>query len=188
MNRYQQKIFAYLFRFLFQDKEAAMDLTQDVFLKVYQNLGSIDTDRPLQPWIFRIAHNEAANHLRTRASRKETQLSTERWQSISNPEETQTIESNEINALILRALDLIDQKYKEVLVLFFFEDLSYQEIADILDCPTNTVGTFIHRGKQQLEKKMKHLVGRNNLFFQIIFTLMIVLLVSSTPGIYWETL
>ena len=182
MHRYQQKIFAYLYRFLYQDKEAAMDVTQDVFIKVYQNLNSVDTDRPLQPWIYRIAHNEAVNHLRTRTSKKESQLSDERWQSISNPDEPDLLESSEAKELVIQALDLIDVKYKEVLMLFFFEDLSYQEIAEILNCSTNTIGTFIRRGKQQLQKKVKRIIGRNDLFFQIVFFITIILLISRNFG------
>lgn len=176
MNRYQQKIFAYLYRFLYQDKEAAIDLTQDVFIKVYQNLGSVDTDRPLQPWIYRIAHNEAANFLRAKSSKKESQLSDERWQSFSIPEESDPLESEEYRELVLRGLEMIDKKYKEVLVLFFFEELSYQEIAEILDSSTNTVGTFIRRGKQQLQKKLKHIIGKHDLFFQMVFFTKVILL------------
>ena len=179
MDRYKQKIFAYLYRFIFQDKEAATDLTQDVFIKVYQNLGSFDTGRPLQPWIYRIAHNEAANYLRAKAGKKESQLSDKHWQSLPKPDEGDVLESDEYKDLVNQALDSIDPKYKEALVLFFFEDLTYQEIAVILNCSTNTVGTFIRRGKQQLQKKMKRFIGSNDLLFQMVFITIVILLVCS---------
>lgn len=183
MKRYQQKIFAYLYRFLYQDEAAAMDLTQDVFIKVYQNLASVDTSRPIQPWIYRIAHNEAANHLRTRARKKESQLSDERWQTFSNLDDSDPLESEANKELVLRALDMIDAKYKEVLVLFFFEELSYQEIAEILNSSTNTAGTFIRRGKQQLQKKIERIIGRKDLLLQTAFFIMIMLLISRSFGI-----
>lgn len=187
MNRYQQKIFAYLYRFLHQDKEAAMDLTQDVFIKVYQSLASVDTNRPIQPWIYRIAHNEAANHIRTKTRKKESRLSDKHWQNLSNPDEPDPLESDEYRELIIRALDMIEEKYKEVLVLFFFEDLSYQEIAEILNTSTNTVGTYIRRGKQQLQKKMKRFISRNDLFFQMVFIITVLLLAGRYLGIQQVT-
>lgn len=188
MNRYQQKIFAYLYRFLFQNKEAAVDLTQDVFIKVYKNLGSVDTDLPLQPWIYRIAHNEAINYLRTKARKKETPLTEKHWHTLSNPDEADPLELEDQKELILRALDLIDKKYKEVLVLFFFEELSYQEIAEVLNTSTNTVGTFVRRGKLQLKKKVEQMIGRKDLLTLMFFITMMILLVSTSLSVQLEVL
>lgn len=169
MERYQQKIFAYLYRFLYQNEEAAMDITQDVFIKVYQNLASVDLERPLQPWIYRIAHNEAANYLRSVSRKKESQLEDDQWNSMSGKADTNQMEEEETKKLILQTLDKIDPKYREVLVLYFFEDKSYKDIADILDSTTNTVGTFISRGKKQMEKLLGQMSGFKDLLVNIIF-------------------
>ncbi len=118
MERYQQKIFAYLYRFLYQNQEAAQDVTQDVFLKVYEKLETVDTTRPIQPWIYRIAHNQAANYLRTVSRKKETYLVDEQWDTMSNGEESKQLDSKENKELILKALDKMDPKYREVLVLY----------------------------------------------------------------------
>lgn len=178
MQRYQQKIFAYLYRFLYQNREAAMDVTQDVFIKVYENLGTIDLKRPVQPWIYRIAHNEAANYLRKISRKKESQLMDEQWDTMSNDENTGDLESQENKTLVLKALDKVDPKYREVLVFYYFEEKSYQEIAEIMDSSTNTIGTLIRRAKKQMEKILNDLVGRNDWFFQIVFSFLLITFTS----------
>lgn len=157
MERYQQKIFAYLYRFLYRNRDAALDVTQDVFIKVYENLRSIDLTRPIQPWIYRIAHNEAANYLRTVSRKREANLEEGQWEKVSGIEEKDSLEEEETRQVILTALDRIDIKYRQVLILYFFEEKSYKEIAEIMGTSTNTVGTLISRGKKKMEKGLKHL-------------------------------
>ncbi|MBU2510709.1 RNA polymerase sigma factor [bacterium] len=169
MERYQQRIFSYLYRFLYQNKEAALDVTQNVFSKVYENLGSFDTKFPMQSWIYRIAHNEAANYLRTISRRKESHMDDDQWSSIPGSDLSNGYEQEENRKLVLRALEKIDPKYREILVLSYFEEKSYKEIAEILDTSTNTVGTLIRRAKKQMEKTLNSMVGRADWFTQIIF-------------------
>jgi RNA polymerase sigma-70 factor (ECF subfamily) len=184
MQRYQQKIFAYLFRFLYQNREAALDLTQDVFIKVYENLGSVDMTRPIQPWIYRIAHNEAANYLRTISRKKESQLEDEQWNTFSGPETVDSMEAEDNKELILKALEKIDPKYREVLVLFFFEDRSYKEIAEILDASVNTVGTLISRAKKQMEKTLREMTGGKNPAIQFVLVLFLIAHLFSEPEFF----
>lgn len=169
MERYQQRIFAYLFRFLYQDEQAALDITQEVFIKVYEKLGTVDTNRPLQPWIYRVAHNQAANYLRTVSRRKESYLLDQHWDKISGDEGWDSLEAEEERLHVLGALDLIDSKYREVLVLYYFEERSYKEIAEIINTSTNTVGTFIARGKKQLKKQLDGKILQSSLLLQLVF-------------------
>lgn len=174
VERYQQKIYSYLYRFLYQNQEAAQDVTQDVFIKVYQNLASADPNRPLQPWIYRIAHNEAANYLRKMSRKKETYLQDEQWASISGEDGEDLVTKEDNRQLILKALDKIDTKYREVLVLYFFEDKSYQEIAEILESSTNSVGTLIRRAKKQMEKTLEGIIGRKDWFLNIVLHYLLI--------------
>ncbi len=169
MERYQRKIHSYLYRFLYQNEDAALDITQNVFLKVYENLGSYDPKRPIQAWIYRIAHNEAANYLRTISVRKESYLDIAQWNGVPSPEKSDEYEEMENKRLIQKALGKIDAKYREVLVLSYFEERSYKEIADILNISTNTVGTLIRRAKKQMKKTLESLVGKMNWYGQIVF-------------------
>lgn len=186
MERYQQKVFAYLYRFLYQNEEAAMDVTQDVFIKVYQNLASVDLNRPMQPWIYRIAHNEAANYLRSVSRKKESQLEDDQWSAISGDDNSDQLEIEDTKQAILKALDQIAPKYREVLVLYYFEDRSYKEIADMLESSTNTIGTFISRGKKQLEKQLAKIGGFKDLLINMIFGFFIILALPMQQTGEWQ--
>jgi RNA polymerase sigma-70 factor (ECF subfamily) len=153
MERHQQAVFGYLYRLLLQDVETARDLTQSVFLKAYQHLASVERSRPFEPWLFRIAHNEAANHLRTRARRREAPLDEEATERLSDPagvspEETRS--AAEERRAVRDALARLKPKYREVLMLHFYEEKSYEEIAEILSLSLGTVSTLIRRGKERL--------------------------------------
>jgi RNA polymerase sigma-70 factor (ECF subfamily) len=158
MERHQQAIFGYLYRLTFRDPETARDLTQSVFLKAYEHLASVDPARPFMPWLYRIAHNEAANWMRTRRRHPEEGMAAERWAAVSDPagdspESLQVAEQE--RALLLHALDALAPRYREVLMLFFFEERSYADIAAILDVRLGTVGTLIHRAKEQLRERLE---------------------------------
>jgi len=155
MERYQQKVFSYLYRFLYENRDAAEEVTQSVFIKVYKNLASVDLNRPLQPWIYRVAHNEAANHLRTASRKKESRLEDRQWDHIASPDEDQSMEKDEQTIVIQKALDKLKTKYREVIVLHYFEEKSYQEIAEILNTSTNSVGTLLRRGRMKLQDILK---------------------------------
>jgi RNA polymerase sigma-70 factor (ECF subfamily) len=159
MERHQQPIFAYLYRMLTGDRETARDLTQSVFLKAYQNLASFDLERPFRPWLYRIAHNESANHLRARSRKKEVGMEESLWKTLAAPPEgtPEAVRSDEEDRLaVLHALEMLKPKYREALMLFYFEDLSYEEIAQVLDSNMGTVGTLIRRGKEKMRKLLEN--------------------------------
>jgi len=157
MEKYQQRIFGYLYRLLGKDVDQAQDLTQAVFLKAYQHLGGYDPSRPLLPWLYRIAHNEAANFLRSRGRKPLFPLEPETGDRLSDdsresPEgllgKRQTLEA------VRRALQSLKPKYREALLLHYQEEQSYEEISTILGKNISTVGTLIRRGRQALEKEL----------------------------------
>jgi len=157
VERYQQKIFSYLYHFLYQDRDTAEDITQSVFLKAYQNLNKVDTNRPFQPWLYRIAHNEAANYIRFRSRKKEVGLYGDQWDQIAGVEEKKNQERMENRDLVHFALGKIKTEYREILLLYFYEEKSYEEISMILEININTVGTMLKRAKEQVEKRLRQM-------------------------------
>lgn len=156
--RYQNKIFSYINR-LIGNREEAEDLTQEVFIKVFKNLYGFDTKRKFSSWIYRIAHNEAVNHIKKKSYFRI--LSIEQNEFLQNTMSTtenliEKIIKKENAKKIRELLDKLSFKYKEVLVLRYMEEKSYEEISDILRMPVNTVGTLINRAKGQLEKIAKN--------------------------------
>jgi len=150
VKRYQQKLYRYL-RYLTNRPSETEDLLQDVFIKTYRNLFNFDGKRKFSSWIYRIAHNEGVNFVKKTARKK--QVSLEKI-DFSPESEGDSIEDafakKEIREKVKQCLDELETKYREPLILYYFEDKSYREISDILRIPVKTVGTFIFRGKRIL--------------------------------------
>jgi len=158
-NRYHDRLFFYLRHFV-GSKEEAEDLLQNVFVKAYEKFDTFDARRAFSSWVYRIAHNEAVNYLKRK--NKKLFLS---WEDIVSTKDR--LESSnhdrspqenwlrkEVRNEVQEALKQIPEKYREVLILRFYLDHSYDEIAHIIERPTNTVGTLISRAKKRLLKEI----------------------------------
>jgi len=167
IERYQGKLFAYLYR-LIGNRDEAEDLLQDVFVKVYKNLYSYDSERKFSSWIYRIAHNEAVNYIKKKSLKRFIS-----WEDISSTKdklESQSAEEGVDEAWMRKetaeevdiVLDKLPIKYKQVLVLRYFSDKSYEEISEILEKPVNTVGTLINRAKKKLVAELNKIEKLKN--------------------------
>jgi len=153
VNRYEGKMTAYVRRFL-NNQDDARDLVQDVFMKVYKNIKSFDTSMRFSPWIYRIAHNESVNSIKRKVREPlnffDPEVLFPHPVAVENPQDD--AELSEMKEVLESCMEDLDDKYKEVLVLRYFEDLDYKDIADILKIPVVTVGVRINRGKERLKK------------------------------------
>lgn len=160
VGRYQKKLFVYIYR-LIGNREEAEDLLQDVFVKAYRNLNSYDTSRKFSSWIYRIAHNESVNYIKRKSLKKfiswETIVSTKDKLSVSSEEEgaDKAWIRKEISKEVSEAINKLPFKYRQVLTLRYYSDQSYEEIAEILGRPVNTVGTLINRAKKKLSEELR---------------------------------
>jgi RNA polymerase sigma-70 factor (ECF subfamily) len=158
MERYQAKLLRYGKKFLV-DKDNIEDVVQDVFVKTYTNIKSFDVTQKFSPWIYRIAHNTFINAIKKSSLNPlylfdfDTLLS---HTVVEDPVEKER-EQKEIKEFIDKGLGSIEDKYREILVLYYIEEFSYKEIADILQIPISTVGVRIMRAKNVLKEKYKEL-------------------------------
>jgi len=160
IERYQGKLFAYLYR-LIGEKEEAEDLLQDVFIKAFRNLHSYDVNRKFSSWIYRIAHNEAVNHIKRKSLKRF--ISLDNITSTKDKLESSSTEDNaeaswirkETGKEVDKAIKKLPLKYRQVLVLRYYSDKSYEEISEILGKPVNTVGTLIKRAKNKLAGELR---------------------------------
>lgn len=136
-------------------EEEARDITQEVFLKAYENLEKFRGDSKLSSWLYRIAYNLSMNWSERRAGR-ETQLDDSLAETIAAPPDLadEIYERELILARITEILDEIPLKYKVVIKLYYFEEKSYQEIADTLAIPINTVKIQLLRAKEHIRKRL----------------------------------
>jgi RNA polymerase sigma-70 factor, ECF subfamily len=155
MERYEPKLKRYIARLGVRDKEDQLDVLQEIFIKAYRNLNSFDNSYSFSSWIYRIAHNESISFYRKKNVRPEGHLvgdGNEVLSFLSSNQEGEEVKFDKhINAEeVNKALFKIDEKYREPIILRFFEHKEYDEISDILQIPIGSVGTLLHRGKKQL--------------------------------------
>ncbi len=155
MERYQERLLRYGRRFL-ADDDRIEDIVQDVFIKTYQNMRSFDATRKFSPWIYRIAHNAFANALRTKHREPIIFVDFDTFMAHPSDEHDLAGEEDRKTMLVLveSGLAELPALYKEIIILYYIEELSYQEIADILRVPVGTVGVRLRRGREALKKKI----------------------------------
>ena len=137
VSRWEKRIFNYLLR-LVANREDALDVSQDVFLKAYQNLPKLEDPARFAGWLFRIAHNEAFSLLRRR--QPEAGLASE-----PRPRpETGRLLPLELSLAVKRALELLSQDQREAVLLKVYQGFKFDEMAEILDCPVSTVKSRLY--------------------------------------------
>lgn len=151
IRRYRTKLSHYLRKFISSPDELE-DVLQVVFIKCYENLNGFDTKKKFSSWIYRIAHNEAVNNIKKHSR---ISVSLEDVEMVLADEKVHL--SNAVDHEMLKqkteeALSHMKDKYREAVILYFFEQKSYEEMSDILRVPVNTVGTLLSRGKKQLKE------------------------------------
>lgn len=160
IKRYETKLTRYIHRVTSVTGEEAEDLLQEIFIKVYRNLNGFNQKLKFSSWIYRIAHNEIINYgYKKRALPNMVQMDSPDVNAsfvtaeASNEEKAiSDLELKEFHERMMQALLDLPLKYREVLVLRFFDEKSYGEISDILRKPEGTVATLISRAKKKFRK------------------------------------
>ncbi len=153
--RYEEKLVRYARRFLARP-DAIEDMVQDVFIKAYTNIQSYDPKQRFSPWIYRIAHNTYINEIRrTRHRLHFFDFETDTFLPALIAPETADHEtlSTELKAHLDELLAELSSTYREVLILYYYENMSYQEISDIMHIPISTVGVRLSRARIELKKR-----------------------------------
>jgi RNA polymerase sigma-70 factor (ECF subfamily) len=152
VERYEEKLLRYGRKFLAR-QEDIQDIVQDVFMSTYKNIQSFNTSQKFSPWIYRIAHNAFVNNLRKQSYRPvvlpdfDTLLS---YYVTEDPGQKER-EQKELREMLDQSLETLPPKYREVLILYYLEEMSYKEIADILQTPQGTVGIRLKRAREALK-------------------------------------
>jgi len=156
VERYQSDVFGTALR-LSHNREAALELTNTIFFKAYQNVHTYDAERPLRPWLLRIATNETLNWLRAQRREREHVLPGEASEVALDVAAAPGRDDPEALALQLErreevraALARLPERYRVVLTLRYFDDLSYAEIAEITGQDANAVGVQLLRARNML--------------------------------------
>ncbi len=160
IKRYEPKILRYIKRITNISKEESEDILQEIFVKVYRNLNGFNQKLKFSSWIYRIAHNEIINQYRKNKSYSSMISLNIEDDDVNNMaglfRDSFDIQDNYISRenteKVREALEELPDKYREILILRYFEDQSYDEISDILRKPAGTVATLINRAKSNFKK------------------------------------
>jgi RNA polymerase sigma-70 factor (ECF subfamily) len=130
-------------------------LLQNIFVKTYKNIQGFDTALSFSAWIYRIAHNEAISFFRAKKVRPEGHLIDGGEQVLltilDENDFTQDLDKKIEAKKIAQCVQKLDEMYRDIIILRYFEDREYKEISDILKIPEGTVATLLHRAKKKLK-------------------------------------
>jgi RNA polymerase sigma-70 factor (ECF subfamily) len=166
VRKYQYKITQLINRYV-KDPDEALDVAQESFIKAYRALPSFRGESAFYTWLYRIAINTAKNHLAMRSRRpSDDEIDfevAEQFESASRLRDLETPEglalSNELASVIQLALDELPEELKVAITLREFDGLSYEEIANVMECPVGTVRSRIFRAREAIEKKLQTVLG-----------------------------
>jgi len=171
VNRYQQELFHFLVRFT-SNRAAAEDVFQETFLQVYRSIDSFETSRRFKPWLFTIAANKARDHLR-RSKRRSTVPLSAPVQSGPNDQDKQFLDlmeadlplpedeaaRKETQQRVSEVVQGLPDHLREILLLAYFHQFPYQQIADMLEIPLGTVKSRLHSAVGTFAQSWKKQMG-----------------------------
>lgn len=158
VRRYQRPISAYVYRMV-GNYESALDLTQEIFIKVYNSLNRYRSEFKFSTWIYKIAHNAAVDHLRRTATREQSLvIGTEDNQfdlpiESGRPSPEQESEQRERRVEIETVVRALPANYRELVILRHSQDLSYEEIVEVTGLPLGTVKNRLFRAREMMRQQ-----------------------------------
>lgn len=149
VQRYQEPLIHFLHRIL-SSEEDAFDCAQDAFLAVYRNMHRYSKEYSFRAWLYAIARNKALDLLRKK--RKEVLMAQDDDMIDHQPSPEEILLAKEQAAILSEVLLELPEYYTHALYLRYHQELSYKEIALVLEVPVSRVKTYIHRGKEKLRQ------------------------------------
>ena len=158
INRYEKRLMYYIMRISSFSKEDAEEVLQEVYINAWKHLHAFDRSLSFSSWIYRLAHNQTISSFRKISSRRlDTQepIDDHIFHLKSDIEDAhELLEKMEDSDHVRKAVFSLQQKYRDVLVLYYFEDKTYAEIADVLKRPPGSIATLLHRAKKKFTTEL----------------------------------
>lgn len=156
IDRYEKRLRGFIYKMIGKSAEVD-DLVEDSLIAAYQNLQGFDAKLKFSSWILRIAHNKTVDFIKKKKPIFiEDDERVDSYQLRVTNENQRLFEEIEIKDEekrdLVKAIDKLELKYREVIILYFFEEKSYEEISDILRTTVSNVGVMIKRAKDKLRK------------------------------------
>lgn len=153
IKRYEKELYHFLVRFL-GNTSLAEESFQEAFLQVHISAGRFDTEKKFRPWLYTIAANKARDLLRSRATRPTVQLTessqedshSDLWDYLLHTDRTpgDILDEKYQNERVRATVDKLPNRHREILILAYFNQVSYKQMAEVLDIPLGTVKSRLH--------------------------------------------
>lgn len=158
VKMYQKQAYGIAYGFV-RNREDALEIAQDSFVKAYRAMARFDTARPFYPWLYRIVKNTCLNHIKKRNRRGETSLNGLNDVGVDFPTTTRgpdgTAKLGELRDQIAVGMQYLTDDHQEIITLRHVHELSYNEIADCLAIPRGTVMSRLHGARRNLRNAME---------------------------------
>ncbi len=166
--KYQHKIISLVGRYV-KDHHEAMDVSQEAFIKAYRALANFRGDSQFYTWLYRIAINTAKNYLVSRSRRPpDVDVEANEYGDYGSADVMADVDTPEnlmardqLQDKVFATLDKLPEDLKTALTLREFEGMSYEEIAQVMDCPVGTVRSRIFRAREAIDKEVAKLMDRD---------------------------
>lgn len=163
--RYQDRLVGFFFH-LIHDRTASEDLAQETFLRIYRSRERYEPTARFSTWLFRIAHNLASNQKRGAARRREIPLAVHSGETDFRPPEqnlaeksalmpTRQLDSSEIRDVVRNAVEELTEGQRTAVILHKFEEMSYEEIGEIMGLGTVAVKSLLSRARSKLKESLE---------------------------------
>ena len=158
--KYQSRLISTAFKFV-KDIQIAEDLVQDSFIKSFKSLGSFREDSTFYTWIYRITVNTSKNYLVSKKRKDEllqTDISIEAnytFEPIDKDTPEDLLHASQLRSMIIESLNGLGEETKTALTLREFDGLSYEQIAEVVNCPVGTVRSRIFRGREVIDDAIR---------------------------------
>ncbi len=155
---YQKRAYAIAYSFV-GNREDALEIAQEAFVKAYRAMSRFDTGLPFFPWLYRIVRNTSLNHIKKRNRRGETSLNRLMDSGVDFASKRRGPDAkaglSELRDRIAESMTHISEPHREILTLRHVHELSYNEIAECLDIPRGTVMSRLHGARQSLRRALE---------------------------------
>lgn len=161
-DKYGERLYKSAY-FLLRNREDAEDLFQDVFCELSKSIDTFKGRALLYTWLYRIMLNLYYQRLRKKYKMEQAMFKSQSLTDIGNLTVSHNeLEEDEIKHVLQNAINALPSAHKSVIILKYLEGVSYEDMAEILDCPIGTIRSRLYNAKEKLKEKLSHLGGRED--------------------------
>jgi len=163
LKRYYTKILNYVYKYTYS-RETSEDLTQEIFMRVYRSANSYKPEAKFSTWLYKIATNLCLTEVTTSSKKKSSSLD-EIQENIGSIQDNTSVDQAdvryrlEMKEIIFSSMKILSENERSAIILCKYEQLSYDEVAEMLNCTVGAVKTYVYRGRSKLMEKLKPYLG-----------------------------